>query len=474
MAYASSYSGVYFDARPEITTTKKPTMQKPPFKLANAVSAAGAAPLPSGYHFEAGCCESEVASEAVAEPRSQASARARLTDLDQHLHCSVIGTCISTAELRKLMARFLFVRDSSDLEVHHEAVSHASQGGPVAKALNKLLDQRHEQVIGRFAKAHEPEALTALWDEALRQGEIPGAYWAILTHRRVNGDLRQKAFGDVHMLSHLVGAANRADIRRLVALERENEEWRERSERQQLRAQELLEERDVTIARLQGELTEAQADAAAARTLGSTNADRRADAGELAGAMSAVALQTERRERAEQAAGVAAEEASRTKEELDHLIRHMHTLNRELSAAETQLHEIGESVTGANRLLDRHLSGQRVFYVGGRPSSTPSIRDLVLRHGGEFQHHDGGLEDRKGLLASGVAWAQLVVFPVDCIDHDSAGNLKHMCLRQGVPFVPLRGASVASFAAALANPAPDDGADDEPRRSGPPGCLKHG
>jgi Uncharacterized protein conserved in bacteria (DUF2325) len=448
-------------------------MQKPPFKLATAASTAGGAPLLTGFHFDAGCCEPEAVPEAGAAPAATPT-RARLADMDQHLHCSVIGTCISTAELRKLMARFLFVRDSSDLEVHHEAVSHASQGGPVAKALNKLLDQRHESVIQRFSKAHEPEALAALWEDALRQGEIPGAYWAMLTHRRVTSDLRQKAFGDVHMLSHLVGSANRADIRRLVALERENDELRERTERQQLRAQELFEERDQTIARLQNELAQAQSERSAERASAGAGIAGRSDANELAAAMSAIALQTARRERAEQAAGVATEEASRTKEELAHLIRHVNTLNRELAAAETQLHEIGDSVHGANRLLDRHLRGQRVFYVGGRPSSTPAIRDLVLRHGGEFQHHDGGLEDRKGLLASGVAWAQLVVFPVDCIDHDSAGNLKRMCLRQGVPFVPLRGASVASFAAALANPAHADGAEDEPRRSGPPGCLKHG
>ena len=92
----------------------------------------------------------------------------------------------------------------------------------------------------------------------------------------------------------------------------------------------------------------------------------------------------------------------------------------------------------------------------------------MTRHGGEFQRHDGGLEDRKGLLASGVAWAELVVFPVDCIDHDSASNLKRLCTKQGVPFVPLRCASVASFAAALAGVSRD--ADDP----GSPTCLRHG
>jgi hypothetical protein len=34
----------------------------------------------------------------------------------------------------------------------------------------------------------------------------------------------------------------------------------------------------------------------------------------------------------------------------------------------------------------------------------------VLRVGGDIQRDDGSLEDRKGLPAADVAWAELVVF----------------------------------------------------------------
>ena len=424
-------------------------MPKPPFKLATTTPLPDAGREGSGRYLPAACCEPEASAGPATPP-----ARARLAELDPHLHCSVIGTCMSTGELRKLMARFLFVRDASDLEVHHEAVRLAAQGGPVVKALHKALEQRHEATVQRFARVRDAAELATLWDEALRHGEIPGAYWAILTHRDVTADLRQKAFGDVHMLSHLVGAANRADIRRLVALERDNEELRERAERQQIRSHDALEERDQLVADLRQALAAARAERASEG--GPADVLLAMVREDLGGALALVAVQTERRERAEQQAGVAEEESRRLRNELEHLGRHVQALNRELQAAETQLREIGEGVHASGRSLAMQLQGQRVFYVGGRPSSTPSIRDLVTRHGGEFQHHDGGLEDRKGLLAGGVAWAQLVVFPVDCIDHDSAGNLKRMCMRQGVTYLPLRGASVASFAAALMHPVGGD------------------
>jgi hypothetical protein len=436
-------------------------MLKPPFKLATAVASAPAGLALAGMHVSTVCCEPEDAVESVPAP-----GRLRLVDMDQHLHCSVIGTCLSTAELRKLMARFLFVRDNSDLEVHHEAVTHASQGGPVTKALQKLLDQRHEAVIQRFARARDPAAITSLWDEALRQGEIPGAYWAVLTHRSATPELRQRVFGDVHMLSHLVGAANRADIRRLVALEKDNAEMHDRLERQQARSQQLLEERDAAWAELQRRAVEETGRQARDEAPPAVDVDAEA-------LTAMVAVQTVRRERAESEASTAAAEAQRLQQELDHLREHAQALGRELAAAEVQLRAHGDAEAESSNALAPRLKGRRILYVGGRPSSTPAIRDLVQRHGGEFQKHDGGLEDRKGLLESSVAWAEFVLFPVDCIDHDSAGRLKRLCIKLGTPFVPLRSASVASFAAAVSELDDTRSLGADARQPGGV-CIRHG
>jgi len=293
----------------------------------------------------------------------------------------------------------------------------------------------------------------------------------VLTHRSVTAELRQKVFGDVHMLSDLVGAANRADIRRLVALERENAVLRERLERRQLRARKWLEERDRALAALEQQGAEAAKLRDLAEAARASPAPSRLDETEAA---VLVALQTERRERAEQATVCAAAEAMRLGEELEQLGRHTLALQRELGAAETQLREMSEmsdKQAPPASSLD-HLCRQRILYVGGQPSSTPAIRDLVLRHGGQWQRHDGGIEDRKGLLAAAVACADRVVFPVDCVDPDSAGNLKRLCLLQQVAFTPLRGSSVASFAAALADPARD--VPREPDRKVARTCLKHG
>ena len=164
--------------------------------------------------------------------------RSRLMDLDANIHCSIIGTCLSTNELRKLIGRYvpqLSGKDATDVEIHHTAVNLSTGGGIVAKELNKALDARHALAIKKFRSAQGEPALKQLWQEALAQGDVPGAYWALMTHPESTFPLRSQAFGEVHMLSHLVGAANRADIRRVAALEEETTRLKEANATLQVR-----------------------------------------------------------------------------------------------------------------------------------------------------------------------------------------------------------------------------------------------
>jgi hypothetical protein len=212
-------------------------MQAPPFRLARTADASRADDS-AGARLRAAdaCCAPPSSAQLASSKR-----RTKLAELDSHLHCSVIGTCLTTHELRKLVPKFtdLDRQHASDLEIHHAAVELAIAGGAGGKALHKALDERYAGAIRRFEQARDEEAVLALWNEALKNGDIPPAYWALMTHPYATMPVRQAAFGELHMLSHLVGAANRADIRRLVALEEENAALRDKIERQQTRLHEI-------------------------------------------------------------------------------------------------------------------------------------------------------------------------------------------------------------------------------------------
>jgi hypothetical protein len=78
-----------------------------------------------------------------------------------------------------------------------------------------------------------------IWEKALFSGDIAGTYWMIVTHPHTGEQLLERAFGEVHMLSHLSGASTRIDIKLLgktrhektlaeTALTRNNDEFSKR------------------------------------------------------------------------------------------------------------------------------------------------------------------------------------------------------------------------------------------------------
>jgi Uncharacterized protein conserved in bacteria (DUF2325) len=161
-------------------------------------------------------------------------------------------------------------------------------------------------------------------------------------------------------------------------------------------------------------------------------------------------LETARRELAERRCAVAQRVAAERAAELYPLVVRERTLAAELASLESTLSadDATSSATG------RSLAGLTVLYVGGRQTLVPRIRAYVQLAGGEFLHHDGGVEDRRSLVASAVARADRVYFPVDCVSHDAALALKRLCHQMDKPFFALRSSGLGSFLVAFAQPVP--------------------
>ncbi|MGF7131030.1 hypothetical protein P3T40_002512 [Paraburkholderia sp. EB58] len=451
-------------------------MQAPPFRLARTADASRADDS-AGARLRAAdaCCAPPSSAQLASSKR-----RTKLAELDSHLHCSVIGTCLTTHELRKLVPKFtdLDRQHASDLEIHHAAVELAIAGGAGGKALHKALDERYAGAIRRFEQARDEEAVLALWNEALKNGDIPPAYWALMTHPYATMPVRQAAFGELHMLSHLVGAANRADIRRLVALEEENAALRDKIERQQTRLHEISTQRDAVIAQLSEQIVKltAQASRQASADTASLADEVKALQEKLAEADQRLALHTSRREAAEQRALQEQGTAEALRESRDQALTLLKVVQSECHALERATLDALDQ-PDARRAGLAGVAGKRVVYVGGRPGSNAALKALVTSAGGELVMHDGGVEDRKGLLAAALPGADLVVFPVDCIDHDSMNMLKRVCERHQVDYHPLRTASVASFIDLIARLQTDRSAAHTAAASArPPSafCLRHG
>jgi hypothetical protein len=379
------------------------------------------------------------------ESQSHGARRTRIWEFDASLHCSIVGTCLTTTELRHVVDKLKVGATASDHELHALGVSLAGRREAGAKFLQKALDRRHRVAVTRYSKAKNLVALAALWADSLKQGDIPGSYWAVLTHPLATEGLVKQAFGDVHMLSHLVGAANRADIRRLRELEQQNAVLADKIERQQRRLQEGFVARDRTIQRLNEML--AASDRAESAPAPTPDAEEAAD-GALRELNRRLAREIVRRERSEARASQLAAALQKSDDALQRSERRSETVERELESIEAHLAALAEpSTAGSADALD--VSGITVLYVGGRAHQTPQIKGLIEGAGGRFLHHDGGLEQSSTLLPGLIGRADRVLFPIDCISHDAVATIKRVCRALGRSYEPLRTASLTCVLGAL-------------------------
>ncbi len=380
--------------------------------------------------------------------REAAPRRTKIWEFNTNLHCSIIGTCLSGTELRQVLKKAgVTAQGCTDHELHGVAVTLAGRHDDAARHLHKALDHRHKLAISQFAKAATEEALRTMWRDAVRRGDIPGAYWATLTHPLSNQAIIREAFGEVHMLSHLVGAANRADIRRLCVLEAEKTALEEKIERQQQALHEAVVGRDNQIRELRQALVQ--------RIVGGAADGMSEDDGALRSLVTdlerRLAAEASRRNSLDERLAAAQAMVGRERSARLEAERERDAMRRELDATEASL-VLACPGAEADRRAEARLNTITLLYVGGRPNQVAAMRAAVERLGGSFLHHDGGVENHQNLLPGLASRADVVLFPVDCISHDAALTVKSLCRQGGKRFVPLRSASVTSLLAALHGP----------------------
>ena len=100
--------------------------------------------------------------ELLARPPRQ---RSKLWEFGTNLHCSLIGTCLSTAELRQVLTKIgrKEAAGATEHDVHASAVLIAGKHHDGAKLLHKALDRRHRVAINQFDRAKTVTEVRALW-----------------------------------------------------------------------------------------------------------------------------------------------------------------------------------------------------------------------------------------------------------------------------------------------------------------------
>jgi hypothetical protein len=373
----------------------------------------------------------------------------KIWGLEHRYHCPVVGTCLPMAEVRRIALRHRLVSASgSDYEAHVSVVAHCESRNPVSLALQRLLDKRHALWVGRFGRTRDEAGVAAAWQEALASGEVAGALWALLTARAGTDGLRQRAFQDVHMLSHQVGAGTRADLQRLAARERELAEMKHAARAERALLEAALAERDAELGTLRRHLREANAELQTLRGRLATN-ERRGAAAEFE-RLSGRRAEAQRAAQRVPRRGVRLKQRGHENANQAVLLRHA---EEERDALERfvlgEMRPAGctEAASGA---CGHALAGRRLLCVGGRCNLAGRYRELVEETGGQFAWHDGGRDESLNRLHELLSAADAVICPADCVSHSAYYQIKRHCKRMDKPCVLLRNSGLASFAVGLA------------------------
>lgn len=395
-----------------------------------------------------------ILSGAEPDPASR-TGRRKLWDLEKQYLCPVIGTCLGLDDLARIARKAGYADTSADeFELHVRTVSVAGSRNAASRALHKLLDRKHARYVRDFERARDDGAVECLWREHFDGGLVAGPLWAVMSHRAASPETRSRAYRDVHMLSHQVGAGLAADARRLAYLERELDRIQLHARQEVERLGQEIGSRGVRIRELEAKLAERQRDAQELSALRRRLAEL--DSGQVVVGMGRRIQELESSngrlfEEVQRFSAIAAElpeafaTAARLREERDTLAAERDALERLLTAEATEV----PPCDGHCDSCPDCLRGRCVLCVGGRIALIPHYRQLAERLGVRLVYHDGGREEALSRLPDLLAASDAVICPTDCVSHQAYYHLKRHCKRTGKPCVLAKSCGLAGFAAAL-------------------------
>lgn len=383
--------------------------------------------------------------------------KVKLWHLEHNYHCAIIGTCLTMDEVKKILRQLhIGTNGLPPYELHTTIVTLISENNFPSKKVQSYLDKKFKSIV-QDTKNMQADELKGFWKAALYCGDMIGAFWAVISHPKSDEEMKRTYYGDIHMLSHMSGASNRADIKRLNRLEKERGSHESEKRSWEIKCNKLTSENNRLL--VDAEAHHEQ------------RIDFKNQVNALKNSLDHLMILQSTKERQELSSLVSkmtikldCQENEMTKylkkeQQLSKLIakqkQQIDTGHDELLAYQNEVEYLQSALTEKTKaqcpLQKLGLCGQSVLYVGGKTNLIPFYRELVEENSGIFIYHDGGLEKNTQDLQQSLSKADVVVFPSSCISHDAYWKIKRTCNKQNKPFQYLKSSGLYSLSKVLDN-----------------------
>jgi len=389
------------------------------------------------------------------QPPLKKQDRVKLWQLEHNYHCAIIGTCLTLDEVKKILRQLHIGTDGFPAyELHTSIVTLISENNVPSKKVQSYLDKKFKPIVKKTNKMNADE-LKGFWKAALYSGDMIGSFWAVMSHPGSDEEMKRIFYGDIHMLSHMSGASNRADLKRLNQLEQERknhiaiiQSWESKCNKFALDNTQLLnlkQAQDEQISDLKNHVEALNNSLEQVMILQSTK-ERQA----LEVLVKKQGITLDCRE----------QEITKQQNRENHLSAQTCRLEKEILVKQDKLLTYKNEVEYMQSILiekqqnqcplqKQGLCGKCVLYVGGKTNLIPFYRELVEDQSGVFMHHDGGIEKNTQDLQKSLSKADVVVFPASCISHDAYWKIKRTCKKQQKPYQYLPSSGLYSLSSIL-------------------------
>jgi hypothetical protein len=371
-------------------------------------------------------------------------------EIENYLKCPLIGACLIVEEHRRVLDKAGFpARRLTPYQLHRAIMDHLDGKNRISTKVDNYLRFKYRQDIPAL-QALDKVTFKDTWKTCLSTGKIEAAFFVAATRPDISETLLIEVFGNVHMLNHSnlseVNRARRelslqADANRKLSrlLDRQKEKA-DAARRENSELKKSREEACILAERFRRELKSCEVQKEEMRASRMRISEINKDVARLERRVAELKEEKKRLEK----------EKSYVEKKLLDLQATNGILTEDLNLLISQMASYVEIKPRCRESCPKpELCAKRILIVGGLTKMKQLYQNLVESSGGEFEYHDGYMQNGKRRLEDRVKRCDLVICPVNCNSHGAASKVKEICQKHRKPFKMLPTSSLSAIANVL-------------------------
>lgn len=371
-------------------------------------------------------------------------------EIVKFLQCPVIGGSLSVEEHRKVLNKAGYpTKRKSPYQLHQAIMSHLGEKNRISLKVDNYLRYKYRNDIPAFKDLDE-DTFMEKWKGSLETGNVTVMVYVAAIRRDMTETALDDIFGDIHMINH----ANLHEVNK----SRQHLSLQVDANRKISR---LLQQEKRKSSSIKKEMSSLKTSLKETRILSEKLKKTIKSSDVRDNEIAELQIQNKILRKKVRHAENQIEQLSEQKRLIESQKRQLEIkvydlkakneiLNNELEQFISKFSSHVECLEHCDKECDKlRLCAKRILIVGGIIKMKHLYRNLVESSGGQFEYHDGYMQNGKKNLENRIKRCDLVLCPVNCNSHGACNSVKKLCKRYSKPVKMLTSSSLSAISNAM-------------------------